>query len=93
MTAIETFDDVWLALSPTLEEAANLKARADMMHKLIEIIEIGNWTQAEAAKRCNITQPRMNDLLKGRISKFSLDALVNIAAALGLKIHLELKAA
>jgi predicted XRE-type DNA-binding protein len=93
MTAIESFDDVWVALSATPEEAANLKARADMMYKLIEIIEAGNWTQSEAAKRCNITQPRMNDLLKGRISKFSLDALFNVAAALGLKIHFELKAA
>ncbi|NLB83262.1 MAG: XRE family transcriptional regulator, partial [Synergistaceae bacterium] len=45
-------------------------------------------TQSEAAARCGITQPRMNDLLRGRISKFSLDALVNIAAPLGLTVRM-----
>jgi predicted XRE-type DNA-binding protein len=41
------------------------------------------WTQAEAASRCGVTQPRMNDLFRGRLSRFSLDALVNVAAKLG----------
>jgi predicted XRE-type DNA-binding protein len=39
--------------------------------------------QVEAAERCGVTQPRINDLLLGRVSRFSLDALVNIATALG----------
>ncbi|EQD80597.1 XRE family transcriptional regulator, partial [mine drainage metagenome] len=51
------------------------------------------WTQKEAAARCHLTQPRINDLLRGRISRFSLDALVNIASSLGLRIHVELEAA
>jgi predicted XRE-type DNA-binding protein len=89
----ESFDNVFDALADTPEEAANLTARSDIMDKLLEIIKVGRWTQAEAAKRCHVTQPRMNDLLRGRISRFSLDALVNIAAALGQKIHVELKAA
>ncbi|MGL4489278.1 MAG: helix-turn-helix domain-containing protein [Rhizobiaceae bacterium] len=93
MMEVESFDNVWTALSDTPEEAANLKARSDLMLKLIEIIKAEDWTQAEAASQCHITQPRMNDLLKGRISKFSLDALVNIAAALGLKIQFNLEAA
>ncbi len=50
-------------------------------------------TQADAAKHCGVTQPRINDLLRGRISRFSLDALVNIAAALGKRVHIELEAA
>ncbi|MBI4754085.1 MAG: XRE family transcriptional regulator [Betaproteobacteria bacterium] len=49
------------------------------------------WTQAEAARRCGVSQPRVNDLLRGRISRFSLDALVNIAAALGRRVHVELE--
>jgi predicted XRE-type DNA-binding protein len=63
------------------------------MIQISEIIKKSGWTQAEAAKRCRITQPRMNDLLRGRISRFSLDALVNIATALGRKVQLKLKAA
>jgi predicted XRE-type DNA-binding protein len=42
---------------------------------------------------CGVTQPRLNDLLRGRLSRFSLDALVNIAAALGCRVHVGLDAA
>jgi predicted XRE-type DNA-binding protein len=93
MIEYESYDNVWDAIADTPDEAANLTARSDIMDKLVEIIKAGGWTQAEAAERCHVTQPRMNDLLRGRISKFSLDALVNIAAAPGQKIHVELKAA
>ena len=55
--------------------------------------EESGWTQVEAASHCGVTQPRINDLLRGRISRFSLDALVNIAAALGRRVHVELEAA
>jgi predicted XRE-type DNA-binding protein len=47
----------------------------------------------EAASRCAVTQPRIRDLLRGRISRFSLDALVNIASALGKRVHIELELA
>jgi predicted XRE-type DNA-binding protein len=90
---VEKFDDVWEALAETNEEAANLRLRADLMHKITAIIETKRWTQIVAAKRCGVTQPRINDLIRGRISRFSLDALVNIAAALGKRVHIELKAA
>jgi predicted XRE-type DNA-binding protein len=63
------------------------------MVQITQIVKKRGWTQAEAAKRCRITQPRMNDLLRDRIDRFSLDALVNIATALGRKIQLKLKAA
>jgi predicted XRE-type DNA-binding protein len=57
------------------------------------VIAKKKWSQAEAAEHCGVTQPRINDLLRGRISRFSLDALVNIAAALGFLVHVELKVA
>ncbi|ASM79262.1 hypothetical protein VITFI_CDS3485 (plasmid) [Vitreoscilla filiformis] len=47
-------------------------------------------TTAEAARRCGVTQPRMNDLLRDRINRFSLDALVNMAAACGQRVRVEL---
>ena len=49
--------------------------------------------RAEAAKRCGVTQPRINDLLRGRVSRFSLDALVNIATALGWRVRVDIEAA
>jgi predicted XRE-type DNA-binding protein len=89
----KSYASVWDAIADTPEEAANLVARSELMDKITEIVESKGWTQAEAAKRCGVTQPRINDLLRGRISRFSLDALVNIAAALGQRVHITLDAA
>jgi len=93
MNKPETYDSVWDALADTPEQAANLRARAELMQKIAEIVKKSGWTQAEAATRCGVTQPRMNDLLRGRVSRFSLDALVNIATAIGRRVHVELEAA
>jgi predicted XRE-type DNA-binding protein len=93
MSKPETYESVWDALADTPEQAANLRARAELMQKIAEIVRESGWTQAEAATRCGVTQPRMNDLLRGRVSRFSLDALVNIATAIGRRVHVELEAA
>jgi predicted XRE-type DNA-binding protein len=63
------------------------------MMQLQDIIRSSKWTQATAAKHCGVSQPRINDLLRGRIDKFSIDALVKMAACLGQKVHIQLKAA
>lgn len=89
----EIFTSVWDALADTPEEAANLRVRSELMDKITSLIEANDWTQSEAASHCNVTQPRISDLLRGRISRFSLDALVNIASALGKRVHVELEAA
>jgi len=91
--SLNRYDSVWDALADTPEQAANLRARAELMQKIAAIVKENRWTQAEAARRCCVTQPRMNDLLRGRVSRFSLDALVNIATAIGRKVRFELKAA
>ncbi len=93
MTDTETFDSVWDAIADTPAEAANLRLRAKLMQRIAAIVKDRGWTQTEAAAHCGITQPRMNDLLRGRVSRFSLDALVNIATALGQRVHLEVDAA
>lgn len=90
MSEIESFDSVWDAIADTPEQAANLRARAELMQQIAAIIEDSGWKQAEAAARCGVTQPRINDLLRGRISRFSLDALVNIATALGRRVSVTL---
>ena len=91
--AVESYDSVWDAVADTPEQAANLRARAELMRQITAIVKESNWTQAEAAQRCGVTQPRISDLLRGRVSRFSLDALVNIATAMGRGVHLELRAA
>ena len=93
MNEIETFTSVWDAIADTPEQAANLRARSELMQQIAKIIKNNNWKQADAALHCAVTQPRINDLLRGRVSRFSLDALVNIATALGRRVHLELEPA
>ena len=87
----QRFANVWDAIADTPEEAANLTLRSDLMMNIETIVKENGWTQAEAAKRCGVTQPRINDLLRGKIARFSLDALVNIAAALGRKVRVSLE--
>ena len=87
------FESVWDAISDTPEEAANLRARAELLEKIIILINSNNWKQVQAATHCGVTQPRINDLLRGRVSRFSLDALVNIATNLGQRVCIELRSA
>jgi len=87
---VQEFASVWDAIAETPEEAANLSLRSELMDEIEAIIKQNGWTQKEAAKRCGVTQPRINDLLRGKISRFSIDALVNIASALGRKVRVSL---
>ena len=93
MNDSETYASVWDAIADTPAEAANLRARSELMQKIAEIVKQSGWTQVEAAQRCGVTQPRINDLLRGSVSRFSLDALVNVATALGRQVRVEIDAA
>src|SRR5882757_3997670 len=77
-------DSVFYDLAETPEEAANLTARAVLMIAIEQRITEEGWTQAEAAAHLHLTQPRVSDLLNGKITKFSLDALVNMLGPVGL---------
>ena len=85
----QRFDSVWDAIEVSPVEAANLKARAETMIAIREVVDTWDVTQTAAAKRLGLTQPRMNDLIRGRINKFSLDALINLAARAGLSVRVE----
>ncbi len=87
---MQEFANVWDAIADTPEEAANLTLRSELMDEIETILKENGWTQKEAAKRCGVTQPRINDLMRGRIARFSIDALVNIASALGRKVRVSL---
>ena len=85
-----TFANVWDALSDSPEEAATMKMRSDVMIAIHDTIRAWDTAQAKAASRLGVTQPRLNDLLQGRIANFSLDALINLAQAAGLSVRLEI---
>ena len=84
-------DNVFRDLGFPEAEAQNLLLRADLVVHIRKVIDKLGLTQAEAAKRAGVTQPRMNDLVKGRTEKFTLDAMVNVAAQLGYSVKLTFK--
>ena len=86
-------DNVFRDLGFPEGEAQNLLLRTDLMLKIERIVKKSNTTQIEAAQMLGITQPRLNDLLKGRIEKFSLDALVNMLARAGMEVKMTVKKA
>lgn len=90
---IERVAFVWESLTNTPEEAANMTMRSQLLLAVGDAVKGWNLPQAQAAGRLGITQPRLNDLLRGHIAKFSLDALVNLSVRAELAIHLEIHAA
>ena len=86
-------DNIFADLGFPPGEAENLKLRSDLMIAIVAFYRRSGLTQAEAARRLGITQPRLNALLKSRIDQFSLDALVNIANRAGLNVRLVVRKA
>lgn len=84
------FESVWDAIEASPAHAASMKARSELMIAVRKVVDGWELTQARAAARLGITQPRLNDLLRGRIEKFSLDALVDLAASAGLSVKVRI---
>lgn len=84
------FRNVWDAIETSPGEAANMKARSDVLIAIHQTVDDWNVTQSAAARRLGITQPRLNDLMRGRVNKFSLDALTNLAARAGLSVRVKI---
>ena len=88
-----TFASVWDAIEDTPETAASMRVRAELMIAVQRYVDKSGATQSRAAKQLGVTQPRLNDLLRGRIEKFSLDALVNMLARVGRQVDVKVKKA
>jgi len=73
------------------DEAEYLKARADLMVNLQKVITARGLKQAEAAELLGVTQPRVSDLMRGRIDLFSIDTLIDMLARLGVRTRLVLQ--
>lgn len=75
-----------LGFSP--EEAEHLKVRSNLMIHLQQAIATRGLKQAEAAKLLGVTQPRVSDIMRGRIDLFSIDTLITLLARLGIRVGL-----
>lgn len=86
-------DNVFRDLGFPEDEAQNLLLRADLMIAIQRHVTRAGLSQTQAAKKLGITQPRLSDIFRHRIERFSLDALVNIAARAGMRVELKVKQA
>jgi len=93
MTKARTFANVWDALEDNSEEAATMTMRSNVMIAINNEVRGWDTTQARAARRLGITQPRLNDLIQGKINKFSLDTLLTLATRAGLKVRIDVRSA
>lgn len=80
----QTFTSIWDAIEDTPQAAASMRARSTLLMELANIIQQRGMTQAEAAELFGVTQPRISDLMRGKINLFSLDMLMNMAATAGM---------
>jgi len=93
MSSGERYSNVWDALEDSPEQSANMRLRAELMRIAQEHVRGMALTQREAASHLGLTQPRLNDLLQGRIQKFSLDALVKLLSRAGKRVEIDVKVA
>jgi predicted XRE-type DNA-binding protein len=84
----EQFASVWDAIEDTPAGAENMKLRSVLMMALEQHIKVQGWTQAEAAQLLGVTQPRVSDLMRGKIDLFGIDTLVNMLTAAGLRVEM-----
>ncbi|MEP9390803.1 XRE family transcriptional regulator [Gordonia sp. VNQ95] len=83
---------VWDDIMDTPAEAENMRVRAALMRAVRERITTFGWSQTVTATNLGITQPRVSELMNGRVSKFSLDALVTLADKVGVHVAIVLDA-
>ncbi len=86
----QKFNSVWDAIEESPETAENMKLRSGLMIALAKHLDSSGLTQSQAAELFGVTQPRISDLIRGKINLFGLDALVNMAAAAGLHIEMRI---
>lgn len=87
------FVSVWDAIEDADEGAAYMKLRAKLMIALKQHITRKEFTQSQAAKLFGVTQPRVSDLMRGKINVFGLEALINMASSAGLQVELRIRKA
>lgn len=86
----ERFSNVWDAIEETPAAAETMKLRSALMMALEQHITANGWTQAEAARVLGVTQPRVSDLVRGKIDLFGIDTLVNMLTAAGLRVEMHI---
>lgn len=89
----ETFESVWDAICDTSGEAQHMRTRSELMIALAGLIRSRRLSQARAAKLLGVTQPRVSDLMTGKINRFSVDSLMEMLARAGMIVTVQVRPA
>ena len=92
-TAKLRFASVWDAIEDTPEQAESMKLRSRLMMAVQDRINREGLSQAQTAKTLGVTQPRISDLMRGRISLFSVESLIDMLMHLGMRVEIKVKQA
>ncbi|MFZ2106463.1 MAG: XRE family transcriptional regulator [Roseiarcus sp.] len=84
---MQEFASVWDAIEDAPDAAEHMKIRSSLMTSLKQHIKEQGWTRAEAAAALGVPQPRISDLMRGKIALFEIDALITLLHAAGLKVE------
>ena len=87
----ETFKNVWDALETDPAARESMKIKSRLMMDIESCIKKQGMTQKQAAKKMGVTQPRVSDLVRGKINRFTIDMLVNMLARLGKHVEVTLQ--
>ena len=87
---MSTFESVWDAIEDTPEQAAALRLRAELMRSISERLTGAGWDRVEAARRCGVTTPRLDELTEGKLDRFPIEELIRIGTNLGLRMRIEM---
>ena len=89
----QEFASVWDAIEDTPDAAEHMRIRSSLMTSLKQHVKEQGWTQTEAAVALGVTQPRLSDLMRGKVSLFEIDALISMLNAAGLRVEVQVRKA
>jgi predicted XRE-type DNA-binding protein len=89
----QEFASVWDAIEDTPDAAEHMRIRSSLMTSLKQHVKEQGWTQTEAAAALGVTQPRLSDLMRGKVSLFEIDALISMLNAAGLRVEVQVRRA
>lgn len=83
------FLSVWDAIEEDPAQAEVMKIRSELMREICERLGVAGWDRVEAARRCGVTVPRLDELTRGKVDLFTLEELIRIASGAGLRVRIE----
>lgn len=84
------YDNVWYAIADTVAEAEILTARSILLLEIAKRLEATGWSHKQTAKRLGLTRPRVDDLFRQRIDRFTVEDLIGIGADLDIRLRLDI---